>query len=94
MADTIAVEVVYALPTQQHCIALRVAEGCTVREAVEQSGILQRVPDWHFDSGKLGIYSRLASPEDVVHDRDRIELYRPLVIDPKEARRQRAKKNK
>ena len=94
MADDIQVEVAYALPNEQWVIALRLPIGATARDAIERSGVLSKAPDWTLEQGKLGIYSRPATLDQVLRDRDRVELYRPLLIDPKEARRQRAKKNK
>lgn len=92
MTDTINVDVVYALPERQWRQSLTIKSGATAREAIEQSGLLKHVSEWNFDSGKLGVYSRLITLDYVLRDRDRIELYRPILIDPKEARRQRAKK--
>ena len=94
MTNSINVEVVYALPDQQWRQSLTLQSGATARDAIEQSGLLKNISEWRFESGKLGVYSHLVTLDYVLRDRDRIELYRPILIDPKEARRQRAKKNK
>lgn len=90
----IEVEVAYALPDRQRIIALRVAVGCTVFEAAEQSGITRFFPELVLESAKMGIFGK-AVPDPRSHelqDGDRVEIYRPLTADPKEARKQRAKK--
>lgn len=95
MAGTIHVEVVYALPQRQELIQLRLPEGATVRQAVEASGLLQKYPDIELDGrNKLGIYAKLAKADTVVRDRDRIEIYRPLIADPKAVRKKRADEGK
>jgi putative ubiquitin-RnfH superfamily antitoxin RatB of RatAB toxin-antitoxin module len=80
----IEVEVVYALSRREQSIRLIVPEGATVREVLEQSGLLPQV------RGKVGIFGKVVSPNKAVADGDRIEIYRPLPADPKEARRRRA----
>ena len=83
LAD-IEVEVVYALPRRERSIRLIVPEGATVREVLEQSGLLPQV------RGKVGIFGKVVSPDRALANGDRIEIYRPLPADPKEARRRRA----
>ena len=82
------VEVVYALPEEQLLIALDVEEGTTVRQAIERSGILQRVPG--IDPENVGIFGRAVPSGTLLRDGDRVEIYRPLIADPKQARRNRA----
>jgi uncharacterized protein len=65
--------------------------GSTVIQAVKQSGILQELPEVDFDPSRLGIFSRRVAPDDVLQDGDRVEIYRPLTLDPKDARRRRAR---
>jgi putative ubiquitin-RnfH superfamily antitoxin RatB of RatAB toxin-antitoxin module len=84
------IEVVYALPERQEVVSLRLPPGSTVRQAVEASGLLARYPQIDLTRNRLGIYSRLITPETPLRDRDRVEIYRPLLADPKEVRRQRA----
>ena len=86
----IAVEVVYALPDTQSLIALTVAPGTTARQAIEQSGILQRHPQIDLACRKIGIFGKAAMQDVVLKDGDRVEIYRPLIADPKDARRRRA----
>jgi hypothetical protein len=91
----IHIEVVYALRDSQKIVPLTLEEGSTVRQALELSGLLRDVPE--LDPGgknKLGIWNKLAKPETVLRDKDRVEIYRPLIADPKEVRRQRAAEGK
>ena len=90
-AEPIEVEVVYARPERQRRIALRVAAGACVADAIRQSGILGEFPEIDLGQAKLGIFSRRVDARDALHDGDRIEIYRPLVADPKSARRERAR---
>lgn len=88
----IAIEVVYALPDRQRLIALSVEEGCTVLAAAQRSGIAGEFPEIDWQQVRLGIFGRVVErPEQqCVRAGDRIEIYRPLLIDPKAARRARA----
>ena len=91
-AEPIEVEVVYARPEHQHRIALRVAAGTCVADAIRQSGILGEFPEIDLGQAKLGIFSRRVDARATLHQGDRIEIYRPLAADPKSARRERARK--
>lgn len=86
------VEVVYATPAKQVLIEMEVQAGCTVGEAIEQSGIRLAFPGLTIDPAAIGIFSRKVSLEQPLKNGDRVELYRPLQADPKETRRRRAKK--
>lgn len=88
----IAVEVVYALPEKQYLYTVNVEEGATVEEAIKASGLLDIRSDIDLSSNKVGIFSRPVKLGDEVHTGDRIEIYRPLLADPKELRRQRAER--
>ncbi len=90
----IRVEVVYALHDEQALIALEMEEGASVREAIERSGILQRFPGIELARGRVGIFGRQVEFDALLHDGDRVEIYRPLVADPKEIRRARAARRK
>lgn len=97
--ERIAVEVAYALPARQAVIALKVPKGTTALEAIALSGIRERFPDVVVDEAALGIFSRplngvdLPLPADyVLAANDRVEIYRPLLTDPKQARLARARK--
>ena len=94
MADTIQIEVVFALADRQDVIPLTLAAGTTLKQAVEASGLPAKYPDIDLVKGKFGIYSKLAKPDTVLRDRDRVEIYRPLIADPKEERKQRAAEGK
>jgi uncharacterized protein len=87
----IRVEVVYARPEEQALVALEMPEGTTVREAIERSGILERFPEIDLTRLTVGIFGRVTGPGTVLADGDRVEIYRPLLADPKEVRRSKAK---
>jgi uncharacterized protein len=84
------VEVVYALPLEQHMIPLEMSAGATVRQAVVASGMLGRHPDIDLGVARVGIWGRLVTLDSVLREGDRVEIYRPLRVDPKEVRRRRA----
>lgn len=86
----IDIEVAYALPRQQFLIQEQVAEGTTIGEALSHSTIHQLVPHIDIVDGKVGLFGKIAKMTQVLKAGDRIEIYRPLVNDPKEARRRRA----
>lgn len=90
----IRVEVVYALPERQYVRQVKLAAGSNVEQAILASGLLELRNDINLASNKVGIYSRPAKLSDVLNDGDRVEIYRPLIADPKELRRQRAEKAK
>lgn len=91
---TLDVEIAYAEPNRQIVRALKVPEGCTLLEAIQRSGLLAEVCNIDLAKNKVGIFGRLARLDDVVRQHDRIEIYRPLLADPKQLRRNRAIKNK
>ena len=84
------VEIVYALRDRQVLLTLEVEEGTTARQAVERSGILQRFPEIELARAGLGIFGREVAPETPLRDGDRVEIYRPLIAEPKQGRRERA----
>lgn len=90
--EMIAVEVVYALPEKQYLRQVKLVSGSTVEQAIVASGLLELRHDIDLKKNKVGIFSRLVKPGDEVHEGDRVEIYRPLIADPKELRRQRAEK--
>ena len=87
----IRVEVVYAMREEQVLVALDVEEGTTARQAVEQSGVLRRFPEVDLARTSIGIFGRVTTPDTLLRDGDRVEIYRALLADPKDARRARAK---
>lgn len=94
MARMINIEVACALPGRQVVKALAVPSGCTARQAVALCGIAADFPGLDIAGLKLGLYSKVVDDDQVLAAGDRVELYRPLLLDPKEARRQRAEKAK
>jgi putative ubiquitin-RnfH superfamily antitoxin RatB of RatAB toxin-antitoxin module len=85
------IEVAYATPAEQPVVPLTVPAGSTLRSAVLQSGLLQRFPEIDLERCRVGVFGRLRRLDEPVEDGDRVEIYRPLLADPKEARRQRAR---
>lgn len=92
--DLIRVEVVYANPAEQRLVKLECAPDTTVRAAIEQSGLLERYAEIDLGKNKIGIFGKFAKLDQTLRDRDRVEIYRPLIADPKEIRRQRAEQGK
>lgn len=92
--ETINVELVYALPQEQTLLRFGVPAGTRVADAVQQSGILVKYPEIDLNRNKLGIFGKLVKPDTELRARDRIEIYRPLIADPKEVRRKRAEEGK
>lgn len=92
--ERIAVEVVYARPDAQLVIPLQLESGATLRLAIEQSGILQRFPEIDIETVKTGIFGKAAVKDAPLNQGDRVEIYRPLIADPKAARKKRAAEGK
>lgn len=90
MAESIRIEVTYAQPHRAFCIPLQLPPNSTLRQAINQSGLLDQCPDIDLDINQVGIFGQLCELNTVLNDGDRVEIYRPLAIDPKEARRRRA----
>lgn len=86
------IEVAYALPDRQELIELELEAGATVADAVRASGLVERYPGIDPERGPFGVFARRCGPDRVLRPGDRVEIYRPLKVDPKEARRQRARK--
>ena len=93
MSHDIRVEVAYALPEKQFVRQISLPEGSTVEQAIIASGLLTLRTDIDLKKNKVGIYSRSVKLTDEVHEGDRVEIYRPLLVDPKELRRQRAERS-
>jgi len=93
-AESLTVEVAYALPRRQLILELGVDEGTTAEQAIRASGILEQFPEIDLKSSKVGIFGKPCKLTDTLNNGDRIELYRPLIADPKEIRKQRAAKGK
>ena len=94
MSQTIRVEVAWGDPTRQVLLAVSVPVGCTVAEAIEASGIRDEVSELEVVADRVGIFGRKARLDTVLKAGDRVEIYRPLIADPKEVRRARAEAQK
>jgi putative ubiquitin-RnfH superfamily antitoxin RatB of RatAB toxin-antitoxin module len=94
MADKLKIEIVYAQATEQTVLSVQVEAGATVQQAIEASGILAKHPEIDLAKNKLGIFAKLTKLDTVLRDKDRIEIYRPLIADPKEVRKKRAAEGK
>ncbi len=94
MSEQIRVEVVYALRDRQKVVNVTLPAGAALREAVERSGLLTEFPEIDLAASKFGIWNKLAKADAALRDNDRVEIYRPLIADPKEVRRQRAAEGK
>ena len=88
------VSVIYAISERQPWINLDVPEDCTLEEAFELSGLAKRFPEIDLNSSKVGIFGKLATPDTALKPGDRVEIYRPLQVDPKAARRARAERSR
>jgi putative ubiquitin-RnfH superfamily antitoxin RatB of RatAB toxin-antitoxin module len=93
-AEQITVEVAYALPRRQLILDLQVDEGTTAEQAIHASGILEQFPGIDLQHNKVGIFGKPCRLTDTLRNGDRVEIYRPLIADPKEIRNQRAARGK
>lgn len=91
--DQFNVELIYINPPNQHIQQLSVSRGDTLRKAIQDSGVLEKFSEIDLTVNKVGIYNKLEELDYQLQDGDRIEIYRALKIDPKEARRKRAQKS-
>mgnify|MGYP000193373424 CR=1 FL=1 len=90
--DMIHVEVAYAREDVQVILGLAVRQGTTLEQAISQSGILDRFPEIDPDKNKVGIFGKISKRDAILRENDRVEIYRPLLVDPKASRRKRAEK--
>jgi hypothetical protein len=90
----ITVEIVYGTPDKQSLLKVVIEQGDTVEHAIQYSGILKRFPEIDLASNKVGIWNRTCKLSAQPREGDRVEIYRPLIADPKEVRRLRAEKAK
>ena len=88
------VEVAYALPHKQSLVSLEVEKGTTLQEAIEASGILDSFEQIDLTKDRVGIFSKFATLDTVLREKDRVEIYRPLIADPKQVRKERAAEGK
>ncbi|MDX2417568.1 MAG: RnfH family protein [Xanthomonadales bacterium] len=93
-AETIPVEVAYTLSDRQIVLALDVVADATVADVITQSGILDQFSEIDLEKNKVGVFGKLGKLTDTLHAGDRVEIYRPLIADPKQVRKQRAAEGK
>ncbi|MFT3733485.1 MAG: RnfH family protein [Rhodocyclaceae bacterium] len=94
MSEQIHVDVCYALPGKQELVSLTLPAGSTAQAAIEASGLMSRYPEIDLENNKVGVFAKLVKLDTPLRDRDRVEIYRPLIADPKEVRRKRAEEGK
>jgi putative ubiquitin-RnfH superfamily antitoxin RatB of RatAB toxin-antitoxin module len=88
----VTIEIAYGTPAKQTLVELTVEENTTVAQAIAESGILKQHPEIDIDSAKVGIWNKVVRSSTVLKQGDRIEIYRPLIADPKEVRKRRAER--
>jgi putative ubiquitin-RnfH superfamily antitoxin RatB of RatAB toxin-antitoxin module len=89
--DLITIEIAYAKPSEQVLLSIQVSPETNIKQALEKSAILERFPEIDLEKeNKIGIFGKVVSLTQLLRDRDRIEIYRPLIADPNEVRKQRA----
>lgn len=93
-AKVISIEVSYALPDEQVILDVDIEPTDTVEEAIRKSGILEQYDEIDLASNKVGIFGKMTKLDKTLNERDRIEIYRPLIADPKEVRKKRAAEGK
>ncbi|MEW6342095.1 MAG: RnfH family protein [Paraburkholderia sp.] len=94
MSAMLSIEVCYALPHEQALIPVELPEGATLQQALDASGILERYPQIDLTQQKVGVFGKLKPLDTVLADHDRVEIYRPLIVDPKAARQRRVDKTR
>ncbi len=87
--DQITVEVSYARPDEQVIIELRIVQDATLKQAILESGVLERFPEINLEVNRVGVFGKLKELDHRLRQGDRVEIYRPLIADPKEVRRRR-----
>jgi len=92
--ELIDIEVVYGLPHKQVLLSLTVPKGTNMLDSIKLSGIVNHFPEIIPEQAVIGIFSKSCKLDDIIHQSDRIEIYRPLTADPKEMRKLRAEKAK
>lgn len=92
--SSINVEVVYALAARQEILRVKLPDGASVQQALDSSGLLQKYPEIDLAKNKVGVFGKLTKLDASLRDKDRVEIYRPLIADPKEVRKQRAAEGK
>ena len=88
------IEVAYALRHKQTLLNIEVDDNASVEDAIQQSNILKKYPEINLKKNKVGIFGKITSLDVKLREKDRVEIYRPLIADPKEVRKQRAAEGK
>ncbi|PHS30787.1 MAG: RnfH family protein [Methylophaga sp.] len=88
--ESINIEIAYALPEEQVILSLEVPDDCTVEDAIKRSGVLDTYPQIDLSTDKVGIFGKMCKLTAGLRNKDRVEIYRKLIADPKESRRQKA----
>ncbi|MFL6639048.1 MAG: RnfH family protein [Paraburkholderia graminis] len=94
MSEGLSVQVCYALANEQALVDVQLPAGATLAQAIEASGILQRFPQIDLATQKVGVFGKLKPLDTVLADHDRVEIYRPLLVDPKVSRQRRVEKTR
>ncbi|MCP3708530.1 RnfH family protein [Paraburkholderia sp. CNPSo 3274] len=94
MSANLSIDVCYALPDAQTLVSIELPTGATIQQAIDASGILARHPEIDLVKLKVGVYGKLKPLDTVLTDHDRVEIYRPLIVDPKMARQRRVDKTR
>ncbi|WP_025601009.1 RnfH family protein [Burkholderia sp. WSM2230] len=94
MSERLSVQVCYALTNEQALVTVEVPAGATLQQAIEASGILKRYPQIDLATQKVGVFGKLKPLDTVLADHDRVEIYRPLLVDPKVSRQRRVEKTR
>tara|TARA_B100000780_G_scaffold271484_1_gene232473 strand:+ start:1175 stop:1507 length:333 start_codon:yes stop_codon:yes gene_type:complete len=89
MASHLDIEVCYALPDEQRIFSLEVPDNSDVEQGIKLSGVLEAYPEISLETFKVGVFGKICKLDNILHDKDRIEIYRNLIADPKESRRQK-----
>ena len=92
--EEMMVEVAYALPSQQVILPVKLPTGSNAEAAIKASGVLSKFPEIDLAVNKIGVFGKLSKLDAQLRHLDRVEIYRPLIADPKEVRRQRAAEGK
>jgi len=87
---SISVQICYARPDRQFLLEQIVAPSTTIQQAIQSSGIVEQAPEIDVSVWRVGIYGKLKTLDTVLREHDRVEIYRPLIADPKDSRRKRA----
>lgn len=93
-SESLSIEIAYALPQRQELVHVQLPAGSTVQQAIEASGLMQKYAEIDLKKNKVGVFGKLTKLDAPLRNRDRVEIYRPLLADPKEVRKKRADEGK